>query len=74
MMLQASLGVRIDGWRGEVHIHRPRLPIGIDQLLLRHLAVGQHTVDIVFQRVGEGVVANVLCDQGGDSVPVIVHI
>ena len=26
MMLQACLGLSIDGWRGEIHIDRPRLP------------------------------------------------
>ena len=33
------------------------LPLGIDQVALRGLAVGRARVDVVFQRVGEHVVA-----------------
>jgi len=57
MVLQACLGLRIDGFRGEVHIDRPRLPIGIDQLTLKSIAVGQREIDMTFHRVGSGVVA-----------------
>ncbi|HSB95553.1 MAG TPA: amylo-alpha-1,6-glucosidase, partial [Spongiibacteraceae bacterium] len=31
IMLQACLGLRVDGWSGEVHVHRPELPHGIDR-------------------------------------------
>jgi hypothetical protein len=52
MMLQACLGLRIDGWRGEIRVDRPRLPVGIDRLTLRRLTVGEAEVDLTFQRVG----------------------
>ena len=39
------------------HVTRPRLPIGIDNLSLRRLAVGEANVDIVFERVGDRVVS-----------------
>ncbi len=55
MLLQACLGVTVDGRHGEVHIDRPRLPNGIDRLTLRHLAVGEVTVDLTFQRIGDRV-------------------
>jgi glycogen debranching enzyme len=57
MLLQACLGVDVDGWRGEIRVDRPQLPLGVDQVALRGLAVGQRTVDVVFQRVGDHVVA-----------------
>ncbi len=57
MVLQACLGFSIDGWRGEIHIDRPRLPIGINQLSLRGLPIGDARVDLAFQRVGDRVVA-----------------
>jgi hypothetical protein len=57
MLLQACLGVDVDGWRGEILVDRPQLPLGVDQVALRGLAVGPHTVDVVFQRVGDHVVA-----------------
>ena len=57
MVLQASLGLTIDGWRGEIHVDRPRLPIGIDRLSVRGLPLGADRVDLNFQRVGDRVVA-----------------
>jgi glycogen debranching enzyme len=57
MLLQACLGVDVDGWRGEILVDRPQLPLGVDQVALRGLAVGPRTVDVVFQRVGDHVVA-----------------
>ena len=57
MLLQASLGVRIDGRRKEVHIERPLLPIGIESLSIRDLPVGDARIDLEFHRIGEEVVA-----------------
>jgi glycogen debranching enzyme len=56
MMMQACLGIRIDGWKGEIDVERPRLPIGIDNLVVRHLAVGTENVDLLFERIGDRVV------------------
>ena len=56
MFLQACLGLRVDGWRGEILVDRPRLPIGIDNLVIRRLGVGNANVDIIFERVGDRVV------------------
>ena len=39
MLMQACLGLEIDGLDGEIHVNRPRLPIGIDQLT--HPAAGR---------------------------------
>jgi hypothetical protein len=72
MILQACLGLSVDAWRGEIHVDRPRLPIGIDQLTVRSFTVGDATADLTFQRIGERVVA---FPQGEDpsSVPVFLH-
>jgi glycogen debranching enzyme len=72
MMLQACLGLSVDAWRGEIHVNRPRLPIGIDQLQIRRLSVGNASVDLTFQRIGERVVA---FPEGPDPgpVPIILH-
>lgn len=56
MLLQASLGVRIDGRRKEVHIERPLLPIGIESLSIRDLPVGDVCIDLEFHRLGAEVV------------------
>ncbi|HTV71457.1 MAG TPA: amylo-alpha-1,6-glucosidase [Rhizobiaceae bacterium] len=55
MLLQACLGLRIDGWKGEIQIDRPRLPIGIDKLTVSRLSVGSAAVDLHFQRIGKRV-------------------
>ncbi|TIQ36454.1 MAG: amylo-alpha-1,6-glucosidase [Mesorhizobium sp.] len=72
MLMQACLGLEIDGWEGELHVTRPRLPIGIDTLTLRHLSVGGKSVDLAFQRVGDRVVA-FLSDRHEGQVPLIVR-
>jgi glycogen debranching enzyme len=72
MMLQACLGITVDGVRGEIHIDRPRLPIGIDRLTILHLAIGEVTVDLTFQRIGDRVTA---FPEGHDPspIPIILH-
>ena len=57
MMLQACLGLSIDGFRREVHIDRPQLPIGIDHLRIERLVVGDTALSIEFHRIGDRVVA-----------------
>jgi len=56
MLIQACLGLSVDGWKREIHIERPRLPIGIDNLFIRRLQVGDAVVDLHFQRIGDRVV------------------
>lgn len=70
MLLQACLGVRIDGWRGEIHVDHPHLPIGIDQLKIHRIGVNGRYTDIVFKRLGKRVVAY---SEGQNDVPLIVH-
>ncbi|QSX77440.1 amylo-alpha-1,6-glucosidase [Agrilutibacter solisilvae] len=55
MLLQACLGLEVDGWRGEVRVESPQLPPGIDRIAVRRIAVGPARVDVVFQQHGERV-------------------
>jgi glycogen debranching enzyme len=57
LMLQAALGIRIDGWHREVHIEHPLLPVGVDTLAIRDLPVGDRTIDLEFHRIGAEVAA-----------------
>ncbi len=50
MMLQACLGLQVDGLNGVVHVYDPRLPIGIDRLAIEGLRVGGEVLDLVFVR------------------------
>jgi glycogen debranching enzyme len=73
MILEACLGLRIDGWNGEIHVERPQLPIGIDRLTIRHLVVAGTSVDLTFQRIGDRVV--VFSEgRGASVVPVLSHV
>ncbi|HET6434292.1 MAG TPA: amylo-alpha-1,6-glucosidase, partial [Xanthomonadaceae bacterium] len=57
MLLQACLGVEVDGWAGEIRIDDPQLPLGIDQVALRGLVVGERRLDLVFRRIDGRIVA-----------------
>ena len=72
MMLQACLGIRIDGWNRAIEVDRPRLPIGIDNIVIRHLAVGEAKVDLTFERVGDHIVCY-LDERHEGLVPLVVR-
>ncbi|MCC2688026.1 MAG: Amylo-alpha,6-glucosidase, partial [Rhizobiaceae bacterium] len=72
MLMQSCLGLDIDGFGQEIRVTRPRLPIGIDHLTIRHLRVGDARVDISFQRLGERVAAYVEAPYEG-LVPLTVR-
>ncbi|MEI9964757.1 MAG: amylo-alpha-1,6-glucosidase [Caulobacteraceae bacterium] len=57
MLLQACLGVTVDGWNREIRVDHPHLPIGIDSLRIDGLRVGPRRADLVFQQAGERVIA-----------------
>jgi glycogen debranching enzyme len=73
MMLQASLGVRIDGWRNEIHVEHPALPPGVEQLVVHGLAVGEAKVDLLFQLSGDRVAVSA-SGTNMDAVRVIVNV
>ncbi len=56
MLIQACLGLKIDAWESEIEVGTPRLPIGIDNLVIRHIEVAGRQVDMEFARVGKHVV------------------
>lgn len=55
MLLQACLGLSVDGAVGEIELRDPRLPVGIDHLAISQLPVGDETVTLHFDRAGVGV-------------------
>lgn len=72
MLIQACLGLTIDGVGKEVHIDQPLLPVGIDHLRIERLQVGDASLTIEFQRVGDRVVAVAPGSQHG--VKVMLHL
>jgi glycogen debranching enzyme len=73
MLLQACLGVRVDGRRREIHVERPLLPPGIEALGIHGLRVGDATVDLEFQRIGNEVVV-VPGRHAAGEVAVLTHL
>ena len=71
MLLQAALGLQIDGKGGEVRVIRPALPAVLDRLEIRDLEVGGYRLDLVFQRMGERVVA---FSEGQPKVPLLIRV
>ena len=55
MLLQSTLGIRIDGTAREVHIQHPVLPEGIETLRLCELPIAGTHIDIDFHRIGDNV-------------------
>jgi len=66
MMLQACLGLTVDGLSNSVEIRDPRLPVGIDRLWIDRLRVGDRYVELCFERVGTRVAVHT----SGGGVPV----
>lgn len=73
MLLQACLGVRIDGRRREVHVEHPALPLGIGSLRIGDLCVGDVSVELEFQRIGESVVVVPSRPTNG-NVQILAHV
>jgi glycogen debranching enzyme len=73
MLLQACLGLRVDGFRREIHVDKPQLPIGIDNLIVRGITVGEDTVDLEFQRLGDRIIA-APSRRGRDRIVVLLHV
>lgn len=72
MMLQACLGLSVDGEQGKLVIDHPLLPSGIDRLALERVDVGGTSVDLFFERVDDRVVA--ARTRGARDVRIDVHL
>jgi glycogen debranching enzyme len=57
MLLQACLGVRVDGWERQISVDHPRLPIGIDRLRIDGVRIEGAFANLVFEQVGQRVMA-----------------
>jgi glycogen debranching enzyme len=64
LLIQACLGLRIEGVGNRVIFERPCLPEGIPQLSIRGLRAGPASVDLFFERQADNVRVQVLEKQG----------
>jgi glycogen debranching enzyme len=72
MLLQACLGVTVDGWRREINVEHPYLPIGIDSLRIDGIEIGSDHANLLFQHAGERVIA-VPGRRSNPDIPVITR-
>jgi glycogen debranching enzyme len=71
MLLDACLGITIDGINAQVRFDRPTLPDCVEDLIIRNLRVGPHTADIRLRRNRGGV--QVIVDRKAGNLDVIVR-
>lgn len=74
LLLQASLGLTIDGHRGTVRFRRPRLPSFLEHVGIRRLAVGGATIDLELERVDADGRVRVTQPGGGEEEDVEVTV
>jgi glycogen debranching enzyme len=67
-LIQACLGLRIEGATGRVFLEFPSLPEFLEEVRIRGIRVGRGSVDLLFRRVGGDVGVNVLSRSGGIEV------
>lgn len=73
MLLQACLGIDVDGAQRTVRINRPQLPLGIESLCIRSLPVARSHITLEFHRVGDQV-AVVPSGHSDSSIRVVVSL
>jgi len=65
MLLQACLGVEVDGASKTIHVRRAELPFGIQDVVVHDLLVGDQRVDLAFRSTDSRVAAFVDGDPDG---------
>ncbi|TWI01740.1 glycogen debranching enzyme [Luteimonas cucumeris] len=58
MLAQACLGIVIDGHADRLQVVQPQLPIGVDDIKVRGLRVGERTLDLIFRRSDDQVLVS----------------
>jgi glycogen debranching enzyme len=71
LLLQACLGLEIDGAAGRANFHHPVLPAFLREVWIDGLRVGDGSVDLVLTRRGEDVGLNVVGRSGRVEVMVV---
>ncbi|SEE41297.1 Glycogen debranching enzyme (alpha-1,6-glucosidase) [Rhizobiales bacterium GAS191] len=72
LMIQATLGIEFEPDARQIRFRNPRLPASVNQIILRHLAMSDATVDIALRRTGTHVSMRVLRNSGAVQVSMIV--
>jgi glycogen debranching enzyme len=71
LLLDSVLGMHIDGRKGRIKLHNPRLPEFLDALRIFNLRVGEAEVDLLFQRHRDDVGVQILRRSGKVEIMVV---
>ncbi len=70
-LLEASLGLEFEPATKEIRLRNPRLPVFLDEAVLRNLRLGQSSVDLRIRRHGEEVSVQVIRSRGHVQVSAV---
>ena len=70
-LLEASLGLEFDPFKGEIRLCNPRLPAFLDEVILRNLQLGSSRLDLKVRRHRGTVSLDMLRVSGGLEVSVV---
>jgi glycogen debranching enzyme len=71
-LLEAALGLEFDAGRGEIRLRNPRLPVFLNEVVLRDLRLGPSSVDLRVSRHGDDVSLEVLRTRGRIQVSIVL--
>jgi glycogen debranching enzyme len=71
-LLEAALGLEFDAERSEIRLRNPRLPVFLNEVVLRDLQLGESSVDLLIRRHGHGVSMEVLRRRGQIQVSIVL--
>jgi glycogen debranching enzyme len=70
-LLEASLGLEFNPWTTEIRLRNPRLPVFLDEVLLRNLRLGEANLDLRIRRHGDQVSLDITRTHGDIQVSVV---
>jgi glycogen debranching enzyme len=71
-LLEAALGLEFDVQRGEIRLRNPRLPVFLNEVILRELQLGPSSVDLRVRRHGDEVSLEVMRTRGKIQVSIVL--
>jgi glycogen debranching enzyme len=71
-LLQACLGIELDGGAAKLRLRKPRLPHFIDWMTVKRLSVGGTKMDLLLRRHDSSVAVNLLGRNGAAEVEVML--
>jgi glycogen debranching enzyme len=71
-LIQACLGLEVDAGAMKLRLRRPRLPHFLDWMMVRRLALGGASVDLMLRRHDSSVAVNLLAREGAAEVEVML--